>query len=320
MKRDVAAGQKERDAFSAPLDRDFVGYGRAVPRVMLPNHGRVVLNFVLNYEEGSERTFVGDGVNESLGEYPRPVEGAFRDFATESVYEYGSRVGVHRLLDLFDSRGVPCTVFAAAVALERNAEVAARIRETGHETCGHGWRWSEDWRASPEAEAKYITAAVESFTRTVGRRPVGWYSRWMPSVWTRRLLIREGGFLYDSNAYNDDLPYFVQVEGQSHLVIPYTLTYNDARYSMGHFGSPSDFVDLVQRGLRYLWKEGEVAPRMMTVALHARWSGQAGRASAVEEILDFAQSLEGVWIATREEIATWWGATYPAGRVAGQSD
>lgn len=292
--------------------RDFVGYGRHPPRVEWPDGARVALSLVLNYEEGSERSFwAGDARNEGLGEVPRAVDPSYRDLATESVYEYGSRAGVQRLLRLFDRCRVRCTLFAAAVALEVNPEIAAWARESGHEVCGHGYRWSEDWTVSREEEAERIRLAVASIAATVGQRPVGWYNRWMPSRHTRALLVEEGGFLYDSNAYNDDLPYYVTVSGKPHLVVPYTLTYNDSHYAYGHFGGPDDFLAYCRRGLDYLWEEGADVPRMMSIGLHPRLTGQAARASALRDFIEYALAKDRVWIATRAEIASWWRLRQP---------
>lgn len=292
--------------------RDFVGYGRHVPVVAWPNGARVAVSLVLNYEEGSERSFAfGDSMNETLGESPRSVDPRYRDLATESVYEYGSRAGVFRLLRLFEQFQLPCTLFAAAVALERNLEVAEAIKDLGLDICAHGWRWSEDWTVSREEEAERIARAVASITASCGQRPVGWYSRWMPSAHTRELLVAEGGFLYDSNAYNDDLPYYVRVGDASHLVIPYSLTYNDARYVTGATGSPGEFLDYCRRGLDYLWDEGAEAPRMLSIGLHARLSGQAGRASAVRDFIEHALGKGDVWFARRQDIANWWLTHYP---------
>jgi peptidoglycan/xylan/chitin deacetylase (PgdA/CDA1 family) len=297
--------------------RDFVGYGRHVPVVHWPGGARVAVSLVLNYEEGSERSFAfGDQANESLGELPRAIAPGHRDLATESVYEYGSRAGVFRLLRLFERFQVPCTLFASAVALEQNREVADAVRELGFEVCGHGWRWSEDWTVPREEEAERIDRAVASITATCGRRPVGWYSRWMPSADTRELLVAEGGFLYDSNAYNDDLPYYVPVGERQHLVIPYSLTYNDARYITGATGSPAEFLDYCRRGLDYLWEEGAETPKMLSVGLHARLSGQAARASVVREFIDYALNKGRVWFAKREEIAHSWIAQFPPGSAS----
>jgi peptidoglycan/xylan/chitin deacetylase (PgdA/CDA1 family) len=289
----------------AAPQRVMVGDGRRPPDVGWPDGARVAVSLVLNYEEGSERTLPHDGENENLGEVPRDV-GSHRDLATESVYEYGSRAGVYRLLRLFDRFAVPCTFFAAAVALEQNPNVCAWLRESGHEPCAHGWRWAEEWLLSREEEAERIRRAVVSIERTCGERPVGWYSRWMPSEHTRELLVEAGGFLYDSNAYNDDLPYYVEVSGRSHLVIPYSLTTNDMRFINGTLGGASDFFDYCRRALDYLWDEADDCPRMMSIGLHPRWVGQPARASALAEFIEYALAKGGVWFARRRDIAKWW--------------
>jgi len=290
--------------------RDFVGYGRRPPRVVWPEGARLVVSLCINHEEGSEYSKpAGDGRNEGLAELNRAFGPEYRDLAAESVYEYGSRAGVFRLMRLFDEYGIETTWFAAAVALERNPEVCEWIRETGRvEVCSHGWRWSEHWLLSREEEAERIRWAVESFQRTCGQRPVGWYCRYGPSVNTRELLVEEGGFLYDSDAYNDDLPYFSEVNGKRHLVIPYSFTYNDGRYVLAQgFGGPSDFFDLCRRGLDELRLEGQRGfPRMMSIGLHPRWAGQAGRASALRELIEYALGKGDVLFTTRKRIAEWW--------------
>lgn len=290
--------------------RDFVGYGRHVPKVRWPGGARVAVNLVINYEEGSEVQMGADGRNESiLGEMALGLEATYRDLALESVYEYGSRAGIWRLQRLLDARSVPVTVFAGAVALERNAQVAAWLRDSEHEICSHGWRWEEVWKLTREEERAHIAAAVASFQATCGRRPLGWYCRYGPSVHTRELLVEEGGFEYDADAYNDDLPYFVPVGGTSHLVVPYSLTYNDARFVTGTgYGSPADFLDNLRRGFDQLWDEGATAPRMMSIGLHPRLVGQASRAHALAEFLDHARAKGEVWFTTRLEIARWWRA------------
>jgi len=295
---------------SAP--RDFVGYGRDAPRFAWPHGDRVALNIAINYEEGSERSFAaGDETNEILAEYPRQISSGYRDLAVESAYEYGSRAGIHRIFRLLRDYGMKCTVFASAVALEVNPDVAQWIREFDHEVCGHGLRWSEDWTVSPTEEKSRILRAIDSISRTCGVRPVGWYNRYMASEATRELLTEIGGFTYDSNAYNDDLPYYVHVRGKAHLVVPYSFTYNDVRYIVGGLSSPSDFVDLCTRSLDYLCEEGATHPKMMSIGLHPRWSGQAGRTSALRDVLSHVAKKEGVWVATRREIATWWWHKFP---------
>ncbi|MDQ7910129.1 polysaccharide deacetylase family protein [Phytohabitans sp. ZYX-F-186] len=290
-----------------PPVRDFVGYGRRPPVVRWPGDARVAVSIVVNYEEGSERSFDRDGVNEGLGEVPRRVDAPYRDLATESVYEYGSRAGVHRLLRLFARYDVATTFFAAAEALERNPEVCAALRDSGHEVCAHGWRWTEEWTLDVDAQRAAIERAVRSIEATCGQRPVGWYSRWMPSVDTRRLLVEEGGFRYDSNAYNDDLPYFVQVGDAPFLVVPYSLTFNDSRHTYGQLTSASDFFDECRRGFDYLWEEGDHTPRMLSIGVHPRLIGQPSRTSALRDFIDHVLTKGGAWFARRRDIAeTWW--------------
>ncbi|MGD8169907.1 polysaccharide deacetylase family protein [Herbiconiux sp. P16] len=292
--------------------RDLVGYGATAPQGEWPGGARVALNVVVNVEEGSERSWAaGDFVNEGLAEVPRAIDPAYRNLGVESVYEYGSRAGIHRLLRLFDRLEVPITAFAAAQALELNPDVAARLAGSAHEVCAHGYRWAEAWTMTREEEKAFIAQAVASIESTVGRRPVGWYSRWMPSVNTRELLAEEGGFRYDADAYNDDLPYYVPAAGRPHLVVPYSTTYNDSFYSYGQLGDPSSFVDYCVRALDYLRREGDGVPRLMSVGLHPRISGQAARASAVEEFLRYAADQDDVWITTRSAIADHWLTAFP---------
>jgi peptidoglycan/xylan/chitin deacetylase (PgdA/CDA1 family) len=286
--------------------RDLVGYGRHVPKVTWPNDARVAVSLCLNYEEGSERSFAaGDGAHEAGAETGSQVPAGMRDLALESMFEYGSRAGVFRLLRLFDTYQVRCTAFASAVALAANPEVAAWLAEAGHEVCSHGYRWSPQWTMSREAERESIEQALALFEQVCGARPVGWYSRYGPSVNTRELLV-EAGFLYDSDAYNDDLPYYVKVGGRDHLVIPYSFVYNDGRYPSGHWAGPADFLDNTRRALDYLWAEGATHPRMMSIGLHARFAGQASRAAGLAEFIEYAQQRGGVWFARRDEIARWW--------------
>ena len=289
--------------------RDYVGYGRRLPRVRWPGGARLAVSLVINYEEGSEYSYAaGDGMNEAgMGELAWASEPGVRDLALESIYEYGSRAGIWRLQRMFDELGIPLTFYACAVALERNQEVADWIREAGHEPCAHGWRWEQVWRLTPEEEKAHIVAAIESIERTVGQRPLGWACRYNPSVNTRELLHEVGGFVYDSDAYNDDLPFYTEVGGDRWLVVPYSIAYNDARFviPVGH-SSPADFLDQLRRGFDYLWEEGATHPKMMTVGLHPRMIGQAGRASALRDFLRYAQDKGDVWFARRIDIANWW--------------
>jgi peptidoglycan/xylan/chitin deacetylase (PgdA/CDA1 family) len=210
--------------------RDLVGYGSAPPVVQWPGGAKIAVNIAVNAEEGSEVSFAsGDGRNEGLGEIPYGMSAEYRDLCVESIYEYGARAGIWRLLRLFEEYRLRTTFFAAAVALERNREVAEWIGRGGHEVCSHGWRWEEPWLLSRDEEREHIQAAIASFEHTVGARPVGWYCRYGPSVHTRELLVEEGGFVYDSDSYADDLPYYVSVGGARHLVVPYTMVYNDVK-------------------------------------------------------------------------------------------
>jgi len=307
----AGAGRPQFKQLSGPGPaRDFVGYGRWVPRVTWPNGARLAVSIVLNWEEGSEVSKVveGDGRSEAaLSEIPYAMDPQYRDLACESVYEYGSRAGVWRVQRLVDSFKIPVTFYGAAVAWELHPEVAAWVREAGHEPCSHGWRWEEPWLLTREEEQAHIAEAVASIERTCGERPRGWYCRYGPSVHTRELLVEEGGFVYDSDAYNDDLPYYVEVSGKRHLILPYSFTYNDARFVLPPgYGGPEDFFDQCKRALDYLWDEGATHPRMMSIGLHSRLIGQAGRISALRDFFEYAHEKGDVWFARRLDIANWW--------------
>ena len=290
--------------------REFVGYGRHVPRVRWPQNARIAVSFVLNYEEGSEYSHpAGDKQNDGLQEVIYAMDPQYRDLAVEAVFEYGSRAGIWRVERLFSEYKIPLTFYACAVALERNPEVAAWIKEAKHEPCCHGWRWEEMWRLTREQEREHMQMAIESIRQSVGQRPEGWYCRYGPSVHTRELLVEDGGFVYDSDTYNDDLPYYVDVKGKQHLVIPYSFTYNDGKFGLlPGYASPQDFVDTLKRGFDVLWQEGETHPRMMSIGLHPRLIGQATRISALREFIDYAHQKGEVWFCKRIDIAHWWNA------------
>jgi peptidoglycan/xylan/chitin deacetylase (PgdA/CDA1 family) len=295
--------------------RDLVGYGRNPPGISWPGGAKVVVNLVLVYEAGSEYSVAwGDDRNDGWGEYADPgVQPPQRDPGTEAHYEFGSRAGVWRLARIFDAANVPVTVSAAAVALELNPGVAEWMRERDHDVLGHGWRWSEAWTYSREEERELIVRAVETFERVFGARPIGWNSRGWPSENTRSILHEVGGFSYHSEGCADDLPYY-ETGGDTPpiLVIPYSKTYNDSRFLMNPgFASPRDFLDTIVWGLDELLREGDERPTMMTVAVHERWSGQAARASAVRQFIEYAQSLERVRFMRRCDIASWWLEQYP---------
>jgi peptidoglycan/xylan/chitin deacetylase (PgdA/CDA1 family) len=292
--------------------RDLVGYGRFPPPFSWPGDARVVVNLVLVYEEGSEYSVAwGDDRNDGWGEYADAgVQPPQRDPGTEAHYEYGSRAGVWRLARIFDAAGVPVTVSGAAVALELNPDVAAWMREHDHDLMGHGWRWNEAWTFDRETERATIVRAIETYERVLGSRPTGWNSRSWPSENTRGILRELGGFLYHSEGAADDVPYYETVDGEPMLVVPYSKTYNDSRFLMSPgFSSPGDFLETMVWGLDELVREER--PTMMTVAVHARWSGQAARASALRRFMEHAQSVPGVRFMRRCDIARWWLDTFP---------
>jgi peptidoglycan/xylan/chitin deacetylase (PgdA/CDA1 family) len=289
--------------------RDMHGYGRDVPIARWPNGARVAINIVLNWEEGSELSFFnGDAKNpQGLLETPATTGPLVRDLAAESVFEYGSRVGVWRLAKLVDEHKIPLTLFTTALALERHEEFAAYVREKKHEPAGHGYRWDRMWEFSREEEKEQIQMAVETIERACGQRPQGWYSRYSASVNTRELLVEEGGFVYDSDAYNDDLPYFTQVAGKKHLIVPYSLTLNDGRFATSPgYADPSGFLDHLKRAFDELWREGESTPKMMSIGLHSRLIGQPARLNALREFIDYANNKGQVWFTRRIDIANYW--------------
>ncbi|HWD74579.1 MAG TPA: polysaccharide deacetylase family protein [Solirubrobacteraceae bacterium] len=283
--------------------REIVGYGEHPPLVRWPGDAKVAVQIVINYEEGSEKTFaMGDGVNDILYELPFALEGQ-RDLAVESMYEYGSRAGIWRMLRVFDNAGIPVTWFAAAVALERNPAAAEKLARRGDEAAGHGYRWSNHFEMSRDEEREAIRRAIDSIERTTGARPLGWYCREM-SVNTRELVVEEGGFVYDSDCYNDDLPYWTRILDRPHLVVPYGLVVNDARYVVPQgFGSPEHFLEMAKAHLDRLLDDGDDVNRMMSIGLHPRITGNPGRSDALARFIDYAQSLGSVWFARRIDIA-----------------
>jgi peptidoglycan/xylan/chitin deacetylase (PgdA/CDA1 family) len=286
-------------------ERDLIGYGRSAPKVEWPDGARVAVTIQVNYEEGAEYTAAVDGRNEEVGEFVLAMDGSVADLATQSAFEYGSRAGIWRVARLLDEYRIPWTLNACAVALERNPEVAGYVKESGQEVCCHGWRWEELWTLERADEEERLRRAVASIEKTCGQRPLGWASRLMPSAHTRELLV-EAGFLYDSDAINDDLPYFVDVGGRPHLVVPLTFTYNDGRFILGGADDPVSFANYCTMGFDELWREGATHPKLMTVSLHPRWIGQAARAGALRAFLEHALARADVWFARRLDVARWW--------------
>ena len=233
----------------------------------------------------------------------------------EGMYEYGSRVGVWREMRIFAEAGINCTFFACAVAIEKNPEVGRRLVEEGHDICSHGYRWVEHWEMTREQEKEAIRLAVESFTKTCGHRPVGWYCRYGPSINTRELVVDEGGFIYDGDSYNDEIPYYVDVGGKSHLVVPYGLDLNDVRFVMPQgYSSGDDFLADGKAAIDRLSHEAETTgvSRYLSVGTHPRLFGRPARADALARLIEYGQS-KGVWFARREDIARFWLSEFPPG-------
>jgi peptidoglycan/xylan/chitin deacetylase (PgdA/CDA1 family) len=298
--------------------RDFVGYGPSPPEVHWPDGVLLAVNLVVNYEEGAEYSFPDDGVNDTWGEYSFQYGPQTRDFGTEMHMEYGSRIGVWRLCRLFDLYRIDVTFNACGRALERNPRLCEWLRGHRHDVLGHGYRWYGP-DAPPaetmtrEGERTEIRKAIESVQRTTGQRLRGWMVRSFPTVHTRELLVEEGGFLYDSDSTNDELPYFVTALGKPFLVVPYTKVYNDTRYFIHPtYATPRHFFETLKGGLDYILGEARQARagRMMSVGIHARWSGQAVRASAVRDFIEYGLAQEGVRFMRRIDIAEHWVSSF----------
>lgn len=302
----------------AAYPRDMVGYGPRPPRADWPGDARVAVQFVVNYEEGGENSVLhGDaGAEQFLSEMFNPAPYPDRHLSMESIYEYGSRVGVWRILKEFEKRGLPLTVFGVAMALERNPEATAAFRELGHEIACHGWRWIH-YQEVPEAvEREHMAIGMALMERLTGERPLGWYTgRDSPN--TRRLVADYGGFLYDSDYYGDDLPFWTRVaktngETTPHLIVPYTLDANDMRFSLPQgFSHGEEFFQYLKDSFDALYAEGEDSPRMLSVGLHCRLTGRPGRIRALQRFLDYLEKFDKVWICRRVDIARHWREKHP---------
>jgi putative urate catabolism protein len=293
-----------------PYSRDLVGYASRPPHPHWPDEARIAVSLVLNYEEGGEACVLnGDPHSESvltdLGAV-EPLPGV-RNMNVESLFEYGSRVGFREILRLLKSAGAPATVYAVGMALERNPGAAAEIAASGFEVACHGYRWIDYQFVPEEVERADMLRNVEVIARLTGRRPVGWYTG-RPSPNTRRLVVETGGFLYDSDAYNDDLPYWTEVSGQRHLLIPYSFDNNDSRLQRGgDFSTGDEFFTYCRDAFDWLYRMGaEGRPRMMSIGLHGRIIGRPGRIGALGRLLEHIQRHEGVWLCNRAAIAEHW--------------
>ncbi len=294
--------------------RDLVGYGRTPPDPAWPGGARLALQFVLNYEEGGENCVLhGDAASEAfLSEIiGAPALHGVRHMSMESIYEYGSRVGVWRLLRLFETHQIPLTIFAVAMAMERNPAVAEACMQAGHEIASHGYRWINYQDVPESLEREHIELATSILTRLTGERPRGWYTgRTSPN--TRRLVAEHGGYLYDADDYNDELPFWCRVDGTAHLVVPYTLDANDMRFATAQgFNSGEQFYQYLKDSFDVLYAEGETSPRMMSVGLHCRLVGRPGRFAALARFLDYVRGFDDVWFARRIDIARHWIEHHP---------
>jgi putative urate catabolism protein len=295
----------------------MIGYGGTPPHPRWPGGARLALQFVINYEEGGENCVLhGDPASEAfLSEIvgAQPLSGV-RHMSMESIYEYGSRAGVWRLLRLFRERRATATVFAVGMALERNPAAAAAMVEAGFEIASHGWRWIDYQHVPADVEREHIRLAVEAIERVSGSRPLGWYTgRVSPN--TRALVAEHGGFLYDADSYADELPYWEIVGGRPQLIVPYTLDANDMRFATAQgFNSGEQFFAYLRDTFDLLYAEGKTAPKMMSVGLHARLAGRPGRAAALARFLDYVAGRDDVWICRRIDIARHWIKHHPFAR------
>jgi allantoinase len=303
---------------SARYARDLRGHGRVPAHPHWPGNARVALQFVLNFEEGGENSVLhGDaGSEQFLSEMSNPPAFAARHLSMESIYEYGSRVGVWRLLREFERRRLPLTVFGVAMALERCPEVSAALVELGHEIACHGWRWISYQNIDEATEREHMVRAMASIERLTGTRPLGWYTgRDSPN--TRRLAADLGGLAYDSDYYGDDLPFWLQVRKTDrtlapHLVVPYTLDNNDMRFALPQgFAQGDDFFTYLRDAFDVHYAEGAEWPSVMSVGMHCRLLGRPGRLRALQRFLDHVQVHDRVWITRRVDIARHWQATHP---------
>ena len=305
-------------ASSGRYPRDLRGHGRNPPHANWPGNARVALQFVLNYEEGAEMSVLhGDaGSEQFLSEMANPPAFADRHLSMESIYEYGSRVGVWRILREFERRGLPLTVFGVGMALERHPEVARACVELGHEIASHGWRWISYQQVDEATERDHLQRAIEAITALTGTRPLGWYTG-RDSPRTRRLVADAGGFEYDSDHYGDDLPFWLQVRRTDgslapHLVVPYTLDANDMRFALPQgFSHGDEFFQYLRDAFDVHYAEGDERPAMMSVGMHCRLLGRPGRMRALQRFLDHVQRHERVWIARRVDIARHWKQVHP---------
>ncbi len=309
-------------SLSLAYPRDLIGYGPKPPHAAWPNGARIAVQFVLNYEEGAESSVLhGDaGSEQFLSEMFNPASFAARHLSMESIYEYGSRAGVWRILREFERRGLPLTIFGVSMALQRHPELTAAFKSLGHEIACHGWRWISYQNMDEASEREHMRIGMEIIEKLTGERALGWYTgRDSPN--TRRLVADYGGFAYDSDYYGDDLPFWMPVtktDGSvvQQLIVPYTLDTNDMRFSSAQgFAQGDDFFTYLRDSLDVLYDEGDPqgmnAPKMLSIGMHCRLLGRPGRMKSLQSFLDYVQNKSDVWICRRVDIARHWRATHP---------
>lgn len=303
-----------KSEYPSEYPRDLVGYGPTPPQANWPGSARLAVQFVLNYEEGGENSILhGDGGAEQFLSdiINAPEVTGARHMSMESLYEYGSRVGVWRILKLFAKYDVPLTIFGVAMALDRHPQVVEAFLKAGHEIASHGYRWINYQNIPPEVERDHMAMAIEIITRLTGERPLGWYTgRTGPN--SRNLVVEEGGFLYDADDYNDDLPFWVTIGDKDHLVVPYTLDANDMRFASAQgFNAGDQFYNYLKDSFDTLYAEGEETPRMMSIGLHCRIVGRPGRIAALEKFIKYAADHQDIWFCRRIDIARHWHQEHP---------
>jgi len=306
---------------SPPYPRDLIGYGKQPPHAQWPGRARIALQFVINYEEGSENNVLhGDPASETfLSEIINAQAFPNRHMSMESMYEYGSRAGFWRVLREFERRSLPVTFFAVAAAMRRNPDAVAAMLEGGHEIASHGLRWISYQMMDEATERAHMQEAIAIHRELTGAAPLGWYTgRDSPN--TRKLVVEQGSFLYDADSYADDLPYWTEValddargsKKVAHLVVPYTLETNDMRFAaMQGFNSGTQFYDYLKDAFDVLYAEGETAPKMLSVGLHCRIIGRPARFASLQRFLDYVQRHDRVWVCRRADIAQHWKSVHP---------
>jgi len=298
---------------SKKYPRDMIGYGSKEPKVVWPNNAKLALQIVLNYEEGGESNILhGDKYSETfLSEIIGAQAFKGRHINMESMYEYGSRRGFWRLHKLFQEKKIPITIFGVAMALERNPEICEAIKNGNYEVACHGWRWIDYQNVKKSTEKKDMKVAIKTIKKIFGKRPLGWYTG-RCSTNTRDLVVDDGGFLYDSDSYSDDLPYWEYKKNKKQLIIPYTLDNNDMRFATNQgFNSGDQFYAYLKDSFDALYEEGKTNPKMMSVGLHCRLIGRPGRIQSLKKFIDYALKFNDVWICKRIDIAKHWIKNYP---------